>query len=118
MVNQYSGYDIAGMKVNGANTVGENIADIGGLKMALQALRQKQGGQLQPKTEQDFFVAFAQTWCTNYRPEAARLQAQTNPHSTAQWRVNGPVSDNLDFAKAFSCKAGAPMAPASRCVVW
>ena len=63
-------------------------------------------------------VAFAQGWCTNQRPEAARLQAQTNPHSTAQWRVNGPVSDNPDFAKAFACQAGAAMAPQNRCTVW
>ena len=119
VAKQYDAYPaVEDTKLNGHLTLGENIADIGGLKMALQALRQKQGGQLQPKTEQDFFVAFAQTWCTNYRPEAARLQAQTNPHSTAQWRVNGPVSDNLDFAKAFSCKAGAAMAPEKRCIVW
>jgi len=68
--------------------------------------------------DQDFFVAFAQTWCTNYRPENLRLRANTDPHSSAQWRVNGPVSDNPDFAKAFACKADAPMAPQNRCVVW
>jgi putative endopeptidase len=119
VAKQYDAYPaVDDTKLNGHLTLGENIADIGGLKMALQALRQKRGGQVEPKTEQDFFVAFAQTWCTNYRPEAARLQAQTNPHSTAQWRVNGPVSDNTDFAKAFSCKAGAAMAPQNRCTVW
>jgi len=119
VAKQYDAYPaVDDTKLNGHLTLGENIADIGGLRMALQALRQKRGGQLEPKTEQDFFVAFAQTWCTNYRPEAARLQAQTNPHSTAQWRVNGPVSDNPDFAKAFSCKAGAAMSPQNRCTVW
>ncbi|HZR09459.1 MAG TPA: M13 family metallopeptidase [Myxococcales bacterium] len=119
VARQYDGYTaVEDLKLNGHLTLGENIADIGGLKLALAALRQKRGGSLQPNTEQGFFVAFAQTWCTNYRPEAARLQAQTNPHSTAQWRVNGPVSDNPEFAKAFSCKAGAPMAPQNRCVVW
>src|SRR5712692_2015112 len=66
----------------------------------------------------NFFVAFAQSWCTNYRPEAARLQAQVNPHSTAQWRVNGPVSDNADFARTFSCKAASPMNPEKKCAVW
>jgi len=119
VAKQYDGYTaVDDVKLNGHLTLGENIADIGGLKLALAALRQKRGGQVEPKTEQDFFVAFAQGWCTNYRPEAARLQAQTNPHSTSQWRVNGPVSDNPDFAKAFSCKAGAPMAPENRCTVW
>ena len=119
VAKQYDGYTaVEDVKLNGHLTLGENIADIGGLKLALAALKQKNGGSADAKTEQDFFVAFAQTWCTNYRPEAARLQAQTNPHSTPQWRVNGPVSDNPEFAKAFSCKAGAPMAPQDRCVVW
>jgi len=119
VAKQYDGYTaVDDVKLNGHLTLGENIADIGGLKLGLAALRQKRGGQADAKTEQDFFVAFAQTWCTNYRPEKARLQAQTDPHSTAQWRVNGPVSDNPDFAKAFSCKAGAPMAPENRCTVW
>jgi len=103
--------------LNGKLTLGENIADIGGLKMAHAALRQKQGGS-DPRSDRDFFVAFAQSWCANYRPEAARLQALTNPHSTAQWRVNGPVSDNADFARAFACKAGTPMNPEKKCVVW
>jgi len=79
---------------------------------------EKQGGAGDAKGDQNFFIAFAQTWCTNYRPEAARLQAQTNPHSTSQWRVNGPIADNPDFAGAFSCAAGTPMAPANRCTVW
>jgi putative endopeptidase len=119
VAKQYDGYPaVEDVHLNGHLTLGENIADIGGVKMALSALRQKKGGEVDQKTEQDFFVAFAQTWCTNYRPEAARLQAQTNPHSTAQWRVNGPVSDNPEFAKAYSCKAGAAMAPANRCTIW
>ncbi|HUK86992.1 MAG TPA: M13 family metallopeptidase, partial [Terriglobales bacterium] len=119
VAKQYDGYTaVEDVKLNGHLTLGENIADIGGVKLALAALREKRGGTLEAKTEQDFFVAFAQTWCTNYRPEAARLQAQNNPHSTAQWRVNGPLSDNPEFAKAFSCQAGAPMAPQNRCTVW
>jgi putative endopeptidase len=119
VAKQYDGYTaVDEVKLNGHLTLGENIADIGGVKLALAALRQKHGGQLEAKAEQDFFIAFAQGWCTNQRPEAARLQAQTNPHSTAQWRVNGPVSDNPDFAKAFSCQAGASMAPQTRCAVW
>ncbi|HYS11340.1 MAG TPA: M13 family metallopeptidase [Myxococcales bacterium] len=119
VAKQYDGYTaVDDLKLNGHLTLGENIADIGGLKMALAALRQRRGGSLDSRTEHDFFVAFAQTWCTNYRPEAARLQAQTNPHSTAQWRVNGPATDNPEFAQAFSCKVGSPMAPQNRCTVW
>jgi predicted metalloendopeptidase len=118
VAKQYDGYiAVEDVHLNGHLTLGENIADIGGLKMALAALHQRQG-KADPAVDREYFTAFAQTWCTSYRPEAARLQAQTNPHSTAQWRVNGPVSDNPDFAAAFSCKAGAPMAPLNRCVVW
>ena len=119
VARQYDGYvTVDDMHLNGKLTLGENIADIGGLKMALSALHQKQGGASDPKSDQDFFIAFAQSWCTNYRPENLRLRANTDPHSSAQWRVNGPVSDNPDFAKAFSCKAEAPLAKADRCVVW
>ena len=121
VAKQYDGYiAVDDVHLNGKLTLGENIADIGGLKLMLSALRARGGGK--PVNgftdEQQAFISFAQVWCTNYRPEAARTQALTNPHSTAQWRVNGPVSDTPDFAKAFSCKAGAPMAPQSHCTVW
>ena len=124
VAKQYDGYvAVDDVHLNGRLTLGENIGDVGGLKMMISALRQKLDGQ--PRTtvggfndEQQAFIAFAQVWCTNYRPEAARTQALTNPHSTPQWRVNGPVSNNPDFAKAFSCPTGAAMAPASRCTVW
>jgi len=119
VAKQYDGYvAVEDVHLNGHLTLGENIADIGGLKMALSALRQRRGGALDAKGAQDFFTAFAQTWCTNYRPEQLRLRAATDPHSSAQWRVNGPASDNPDFAAAFFCKAGAPMAPTNRCSVW
>jgi putative endopeptidase len=124
VAKQYDGYvAVDDLHLNGKLTLGENIADIGGLKMALAALRAR--GAAHPakaagafSDDQQLFLSFAQSWCTNYRPEAARTQAQTNPHSTAQWRVNGPVSDNPEFEKAFSCKPGSPMAPANRCSVW
>ena len=124
VAKQYDGYvAIEDQHLNGKLTLGENIADIGGLKMAIHALRAKNAGKPAEAVgslsqEQQAFISFAQAWCTNYRPEAARTQALTNPHSTAQWRVNGPVSDSPDFAAAFSCKQGAPMAPQNRCTVW
>jgi predicted metalloendopeptidase len=118
VAKQYDGYvAVDDVHLDGHLTLGENIADIGGLKLSLLAFRARQG-KPDPAPERLLFTAFAQTWCTNYRPEAARLQAQTNPHSTAQWRVNGSVADNPDFAAVFSCKPGAPMAPVNRCVVW
>ena len=124
VAKQYDGYlAVDDVHLNGHLTLGENIADIGGLKMSLQALRAKNSGKPSAASgaysdEQQLFLSFAQTWCTKYRPESARTQALTNPHSTGQWRVNGPVSDNPDFATAFQCKAGAPMAPVNRCTVW
>ena len=121
VARQYDGYlAVDDVHLNGKLTLGENIADIGGLKLMLAALRTRGGGK--PVNgftdEQQAFLSFAQVWCTNFRPEAARTQALTNPHSTSQWRVNGPVSDTPDFAKAFACKAGAPMAPVNHCTVW
>ena len=124
VAKQYDGYiAVDDVHLNGRLTLGENIGDIGGLKMMIAALRAKRDDQAPTNAggfndEQQAFIAFAQVWCTNYRPEAARTQALTNPHSTAQWRVNGPVSDNPDFANAFKCAAGSSMAPVNRCTVW
>ena len=122
VANQYSGYlAVEDVHLDGKLTLGENIADIGGLKMTLAALRAR--GAAQPgngafNDDQQLFIAFAQSWCTNTRPESARTRANVDPHSSAQWRVNGAVSDNPEFEKVFSCKAGSPMAPANRCTVW
>jgi putative endopeptidase len=131
VAKQYDGY--VAVKGTGPNdpdvhlqgrlTLGENLGDIGGLKLMLSALK-KRGANLPPTNvggfndEQQAFIAFAQVWCTATRPEQLRTQALTNPHSTSQWRVNGPVSDNPDFARAFSCPANAPLNPAQRCQVW
>jgi len=122
VAKQYDGYvAVDDVHLNGHLTLGENIGDIGGLKLMISALRARKPSAEKVAGfdgEQQAFIAFAQVWCTNYRPEAARTQALTNPHSTAQWRVNGPAADNPDFAKAFSCKPGSPMAPVNRCTVW
>src|SRR4029077_9402837 len=68
--------------------------------------------------EQRFFIGFAQIQCENARPEAERLKAATNPHASNKYRVNGVVSNMPEFAKAFSCKAGAPMVRQNACRVW
>ena len=121
VAKQYDGYvTVDDVHLNGHLTLGENIADIGGVKLMLHALA-KRGAQ--PEVggftgAQQAFIAFAQVWCTNYRPESLRLRAYTDPHSSSRWRVNGPVSDTPEFAKAFSCAAGAPMAPVQHCEVW
>ena len=124
VVNQYSSYEIAGVKLNGANTTGENIADIGGVKLALNAYRSLR--EKAPDTvvadgfteDQQFFLGFGQAWCQKARPEYEKLLATVDVHSPAKWRVNGAVSDTPDFARAFSCKANVKMRPANACVVW
>jgi putative endopeptidase len=122
VANQYDQYVATDeVHVNGKLTLGENIADIGGLKLALAALR----AQGQPRTgnskftpEQQLFLSFGQVWCQNATPQERRLRAVTDPHSPGQWRVNGPISDNEEFGKVFSCKPGTNMNPVDKCVVW
>jgi len=122
---QFSGYlSVDDVRLDGRLTLGENIADLGGLKLALAAYRASRQGQLPEAPvagfapEQQFFVAAAQVWCEKVRPEEARRLALTDSHSPGRWRVNGPLSNLPDFAAAFSCKAGDPMVRAERCEVW
>jgi predicted metalloendopeptidase len=68
--------------------------------------------------QQRFFLSFGQVWCENAREEALRLQVQTNPHSPANFRVNGVVQNMPEFQKAFSCQAGQKMVKANACHVW
>ncbi|HSR97392.1 MAG TPA: M13 family metallopeptidase [Kofleriaceae bacterium] len=125
VIDQYGHYEVSGnTKLNGANTVGENIADIGGVKLSLSAYRQLR--EPAPDTivadgfteDQQFFLAFGQAWCAKMRPDLEKLLAVVDVHSPAKWRVNGALSATPDFAKAFRCKAGAKMRPANQCVVW
>ena len=101
-----------------------HLADLGGLKLAFAAYQASRAGQPPEapvggySADQQFFLAAAQVWCTQIRPENARLRAATDPHSSARWRVNGPMSNLPEFAKAFQCKAGDPMVRAERCEVW
>ena len=68
--------------------------------------------------EQRFFIGMAQWACSNDRPEKLRLQAATDPHSPAPWRVNGVVVNMPEFARAFACKPGQPMVSQRPCRVW
>ena len=95
--------------VNGKLTMGENLADLGGLTIAYQAFQktaEAKGGQSQDgfSPDQRFFLAWAQIWRTNIRPEAARQQVLTDPHSPAQFRTNGPLMNMPEFYKAFGCQ--------------
>jgi putative endopeptidase len=122
---QYDGFEVApGVRVNGQLTLGENLADLGGVKLAFAAYRALRQGAVQRQRadgfgeDQQFFLAHAQLWCSKARPEYERLLVQTNPHAPARFRVNGPLADFPAFAEAFQCKPGAPMRPAKPCSVW
>ncbi|APR80935.1 Metallopeptidase [Minicystis rosea] len=123
--DQYGGYEtLPGVKLNGKLTLGENIADGGGVKLAFHAYRAmrkdapevvKAGGFTE---DQQFFLGVGQAWCFKQSDEMARLRAQVDPHSPARFRVNGPLSNSPEFAEAFSCKAGTPMHRENACKVW
>jgi putative endopeptidase len=116
MVQQYNGYvQVDSLHVNGRLTLGENIADFGGVLTGYDALeaalaRNGRPGLIDGLTpEQRFFVAFAQSWRANDRPASLRARVTTDPHSPDRWRTIGPLSDDPDFAKTFGCKPGDPM---------
>ncbi|UOQ96947.1 M13 family metallopeptidase [Hymenobacter sp. 5317J-9] len=111
--------------VNGKLTMGENLADLGGLTIAYQAFMktpQAKAGKLIDgfTPEQRFFLGYAQIWRTNIRPEAVRQQVQTDPHSPGQFRTNGPLMNMPEFYKAFGCQDGNKMmrAAADRSKIW
>lgn len=124
MADQYSRYTIIGdVKLNGRLTLGENVADLGGLLLAYMAWQDAtRGQQLAPlddlRPEQRFFVGYAQSFCGSVRDERARMLATTDPHSPDRYRVNGVVSNLPAFGAAFSCKPGQPMMPEKTCRVW
>jgi predicted metalloendopeptidase len=124
VIEQYSGYEpLPGIKVNGQITVGENIADIGGVKLAFAAYRKARAGQVPLSADrfsedQVFFLAHAQGWCDKTRPEVVELNIKTDPHTPRRFRVNGVMADLPAFAAAFSCAPGKPMNPQRRCEVW
>ncbi|WP_460548039.1 M13 family metallopeptidase [Hymenobacter daeguensis] len=111
--------------VNGNLTMGENLADLGGLTIAYQAFQKtpqyKAGKSIDGFTPaQRFFLGYAQIWRTNARPEFLRQQVQTDPHSPAQFRTNGPLQNMPEFHGAFGCKDGDKMVrPAdARAKIW
>jgi endothelin-converting enzyme/putative endopeptidase len=125
LVNEYSSFELpGGVHMNGKLTLGENTADNGGLRLAWMALMTDLAGKTLPRkdgyTEQQrFFLGWGQVWCDNETEEMQRLQAQTNPHAIAEYRVNGVVSNMPEFQQAFSCKDGQPMVRgANSCRVW
>jgi predicted metalloendopeptidase len=125
-VKQFSDYTVLdGVHLIGERTQGENIADLGGLKIAFAALEKDLEGKPRDKIdgftpEQRFFLSFASVWRGSIRPEALRLRVKTDPHSPGEFRVNGPLSNLDEFAAAFDVPEGAPMrrSDADRVTIW
>jgi putative endopeptidase len=128
IVAQYAAYEaLPGLHLNGELTQGENIADIGGVKLAYMALQKalaKKGGTPEKidgfTPQQRFFLSFAQVWRNNQREEDLKLQVATNPHSPGRFRAIGPLSNLVEFQKAFEIPDGSPMVRAAdqRVNVW
>jgi endothelin-converting enzyme/putative endopeptidase len=122
--DQYSNYTIIDdIKINGKLTLGEDVADLGGLLLAYMAWKDDTKNQkLEPAEdltpEQRFFVGYGQSWCGQSRDETKRLRATVDPHSPEKYRTNGVVSNMPEFQQAFQCKADAPMVNQNRCRVW
>jgi putative endopeptidase len=123
---QYDAFSpLDSVHVNGKLTMGENLADIGGLTIAYQAFQKTQQAKGAQKIDgfspnQRFFLGFAQIWRANQRPEALRQQIQTDPHSPGMYRTNGPLMNMPEFYEAFGCKDGNKMvrATADRSRIW
>ncbi len=121
IVAQYSAYEpLPGVHINGSLTQGENIADIGGLKIAYLAFERAAAGKPRVKIdgftpEQRFFIAYAQSWRVKERPEAVKVSLLSDPHSPPAFRVNGTVANLPEFRQAFGCP---PDPKASPTAIW
>ncbi|KAG0085149.1 hypothetical protein BGZ93_000832 [Podila epicladia] len=136
-VHQYGNFTIKDplgkeTNLNGHMTLGENIADNGGLNKAFETWQARYRSDPLGKTiknprlpglealtpEQLFFVSYARLWCSKARPESLLQQVMTDPHSPSEWRIKGALQNSKYFAQAFKCKKGAPMNPVKKCDVW
>ncbi len=124
VADQYSGYTaVDDLKLNGKLTLGENVADNGGMRIAYMALLSTLAGK-EPApvdgltAEQRFFLGWANVWCDNRTDELSRMRVTVDPHSPGKWRVNGVASNMPEFRDAFHCKADAPMVRHNACRVW
>jgi putative endopeptidase len=117
IIDQFNAFEpLEGIHVNGELTIGENIADLGGLILGYYALQkkiQKDGKEPEPidgfTYKQRFFLSWAQVWAININEEELKRLIATNPHAPNQYRVNGPLANLEEFREAWGCKPGDPM---------
>ncbi|XP_069753606.1 neprilysin-like isoform X2 [Narcine bancroftii] len=129
MVYQYGNFTwnlAGGQHLSGINTLGENIADNGGIRQAYKAYQSyvKKNGEdgllpgISLNHEQLFFLNFAQVWCGIYRPEYAVNSIKTDVHSPGEFRVLGSLQNFEEFSNAFHCRKNEDMNPKKKCRVW
>jgi len=126
LVNQFNNFYVSdSLHVNGELTLGENIADLGGLTIAYEAFKMRQlknpGKAIDGFTpEQRFFIGFSQIWKNNVRPEALRQLILTDPHSPGEFRVLGTLGNMPQFYEVFGIKEGMKMyrSPETRANIW
>ncbi|KAK7882807.1 hypothetical protein WMY93_028981 [Mugilogobius chulae] len=126
IVKLYDNFTVYNQKVNGRLTLGENIADMGGLKLSYYAYQKwvREHGPERPLPglkythEQLLFIAFAQNWCMKRRSQSIYLQLLTDKHAPEHYRVIGSVSQFNEFSRVFHCPKGSPMNPPEKCSVW
>ena len=127
MVKQYDAIEaVPGVHLNGKLTLGENLADLGGLWLAWLAwLDKAEAAHLDMSAQTDgytpdqrFWIAYAQQWCTQTRPEQLRSQARADEHAPDEYRTNTILTDLPEFARSFSCRKNAPMVAPTPCRVW
>uniref|UniRef100_A0A1A8U3N3 Endothelin converting enzyme-like 1 n=1 Tax=Nothobranchius furzeri TaxID=105023 RepID=A0A1A8U3N3_NOTFU len=126
IVKLYDNFTVYNQRVNGRLTLGENIADMGGLKLSYYAYQKwvREHGPERPLPglkythEQLLFIAFAQNWCMKRRSQSIYLQLLTDKHAPEHYRVIGSVSQFDEFSRVFHCPKGSPMNPTDKCSVW
>jgi putative endopeptidase len=122
--DQFSEFEVLpGVKINGPLTLGENLADLGGLTLAYNAFMKSQAAHPQPSIDgftpaQRFFLGYAQVWASKYTDESLKLQVQNDVHANARFRVNAPLANLPYFAEAWGCKVGDKMVREKRCQIW
>ncbi|XP_068674901.1 endothelin-converting enzyme homolog isoform X1 [Montipora foliosa] len=126
LVDQYNDYEVFGQDIDGRQTLDENIADNGGIKLAYKAyrswVRDNEVEQTLPNlglsNDQLFFVGFAMPWCSLFSKKKALFQLEYDVHSYPKYRVIGPLSNFKNFSQAFNCPIGSTMNPYEKCAVW